>query len=123
MDDLFGRLQGEMDKRNSDSGISPMDLLELPEHMRMLMRKMLRSRSMRKDEIVAFVETWDKGKRLNEKELDTALAELADQGWLIPIGEGETQGFRVNLRRKKGSQLSNSIWGAIDSKLTKKEKE
>lgn len=119
MNDMFDRLQGEMEKRNRDSGISPMDLLDLPEHKRLLMRKMLRSRSMRKDEITAFVETWNEEKRLTQKQLDAALTDLSDQGWLIPIGEGDAKGFRVNLRRKKGSQLNNSIWGAIDSKLKK----
>lgn len=123
MNDLFDRLQGEIDKRNSDAGISPMDMLELPEHLRMLMRKMLRARNMRKDEIMAFVNTWDEKKRLSPKQLEDSLSELVDQGWLIPLGEGELKGYRVNLRRKKGSQLSNSIWGAIDSKLSKKEEE
>ena len=120
MDDLFDRLQGELDKRNSDGGISPMDLLELPEHMRMLMRKMLRVRSMRKDEIIVFANTWDEKKRLTPKQIDETLTNLVNQGWLIPIGEKKSQGYRVNLRRKKGSQLSNSIWGAIDAKLAKK---
>lgn len=122
MNDLFDRLQGEIEKRNSDSGISPMDLLELPEHMRKIMRKMLRARSLRKDEIIEFVNSWEKEQRPNQKDLEASLDDLVAQGWLIPIGEGELAGYRVNLRRKKGSSLDNSIWGAIDSKLTNKRK-
>jgi hypothetical protein len=121
MNDLFDRLQGELDNRNEGNGISPMDLLELPEHMRMIMRKMLRSRSMRKDEIFEFVSTWEKDKRINNKDLEKSLSHLVDQGWLIELGEGDTLGYRVNLRRKKGSTLSDSLWGAIDSKLTDKD--
>lgn len=123
MNDLFDRLQGELDDRSKGEGISPMDLLELPEHMRMIMRKMLRSRSLRKDEIFEFVSSWDEEKRIGKTDLEKALAELADQGWLIQIGEGDTLGFRVNLRRKKGSSLSGSIWGAIDSKLAERDED
>jgi len=117
MNDLFDRLQGEIDNRNEGGGISPMDLLELPEHMRMIMRKMLRSRSMGKDEIIRFVSTWEEEKRVSKEDLEKSLNYLVDQGWLIELGEGEMLGYRVNLRRKKGSTLSDSLWGAINSKL------
>lgn len=118
MSDLFDRLQNELDNRNDDSGISPMDLLDLPEDLRKIMRKMLRSRTMRKAEIHAFVDTWDKKEKLSPKELDQSLAALVSQGWLIVIGEGENQGYRVNLRKKKGSTLNDNIWNAIDSRLS-----
>lgn len=123
MSDLFDSLQSELDNRSKDEGISPMDLLDLPEHMRMIMRKMLRSGTMRKDEIFEFVSSWDEEKRLGEADLEKTLSELAAQGWLIQIGEGNTLGYRVNLRRKKSSQLSSSIWDAIDSKLTEREED
>ena len=123
MTDLFDSLQSELDNRSKDEGISPMDLLDLPEHMRMIMRKMLRSGTMRKAEIFEFVSSWDEDKRLVEEDLEKTLTELAGQGWLIQIGEGDSLGYRVNLRRKKSSQLSSSIWDAIDSKLTKKEED
>jgi hypothetical protein len=34
---------------------------------------------------------------------ERSLKELVDQGCLIEIGEGNSQGFRVNLRRKKAA--------------------
>ncbi|MCB2179507.1 hypothetical protein KQH54_00125 [bacterium] len=117
MSDLFDRLQNELDNRNEEGGISPMDLLDLPDALRKIMRKMLRSRTMRKAEIHAFMETWDKKEKLSPKELEEALAALVAQGWLIILGEGENLGYRVNLRKKKGSTLNDNIWGAIDSRL------
>jgi len=121
MSDLFDRLQNELDDRNEDSGITPMDLLDLPDELRRLMRKMLRSRTMKKREIVDYIATWDKPDQISGKDLDNSIAQLVDQGWLIKIGEGDSLGYRVNLRKKKGSTLSSSIWGALDAKLTKKD--
>jgi len=119
MNDLFDRLQNELDNRNEEGGITPMDLLELPEEMRRIMRKMLRTRTMRKQEIVDFINSWDEKDQLTKEDLDNSLTYLVDQGWLIKIGEGDTIGYRVNLRRKKGSSLDTNIWGALDNKLKK----
>ncbi|TAK10707.1 MAG: hypothetical protein EPO32_14320 [Anaerolineae bacterium] len=112
---LFDKLQGELDDRNSEGGISPVDLLDLPESLRRIMRHMLRAVTMPRKDIVAVVASWPEKDRFSEEELDKALKSLVHQGWLIEIGEGDLLGYRVNLRRKKGSE--NSIWGTIGSRI------
>jgi hypothetical protein len=118
MSDLFDRLQNEMDDRNEEGGISPMDLLELPDEMRKIMRQMLRAGTMSRIKITELVDSWPEEERLQSDDLDKSLKSLVTQGWLIEMGEGEYLGYRVNLRRKKGSTLTSSIWGALDERLT-----
>jgi hypothetical protein len=123
MSDLFDRLQNEMDDRNQEGGISPMDLLELPDELRKIMRQMLRAGKMSRTKITELVDSWPEEERLQSEDLDKSLKSLVTQGWLIEMGEGEFMGYRVNLRRKKGSTLSSSIWGALDERLTDRKEE
>lgn len=112
---LFDKLQNELDDRNEEGGISTVDLLELPEQWRRIMRHMLRAVTLPRKEIVAVIASWPEKDRFSEEELDKALKSLVHQGWLIEMGEGDLIGYRVNLRRKKGSDLS--IWGTIGDKI------
>ena len=45
-----------------------------------------------------------------------ALEALVHGGWLIRLGE-ETITYEANLRRKRGSSLAKSIWGALDARI------
>ena len=54
---------------------------------------------------------------MDKAELDQALATLVEKNWLIRRGQGEIVSYRVNLRRKAGSNLSQSIWAALDKKI------
>ena len=50
-------------------------------------------------------------------QLDETLKKLVEQAWLIQIGTGERAIYKVNLRRKAGSQLGENIWNSLESKL------
>lgn len=112
---LFDKLQNQLDDRNEEGGISTVDLLELPEQWRRIMKHMLRAVTMPRKDIVTVIASWPEKDRFTEAELDKALKSLVHQGWLIEMGEGDLLGYRVNLRRKKGSDLS--IWGTIGDKI------
>ncbi|MBI3159132.1 MAG: hypothetical protein HYZ26_06000 [Chloroflexi bacterium] len=116
---LFDKLQSELDDRNEEGGISTVDLLELPESLRRIMRHMLRAVTMPRKDVLTLVASWPEKDRISEEELDKALKSLVHQGWLIEMGEGDLLGYRVNLRRKKGSQLSifNTIGEKIDERM------
>ena len=118
MSSIFDRLQDELDDRNDGSGISPMDLLDLPDNLRRIMTRLLRAVTMTHADAHKMVASWPEKDRLSPKDLDKAFDSLLKQGWLINIGEGELRGYRVNLRRKKGSTLAANIWGALDEKIT-----
>jgi hypothetical protein len=118
MSGLFDKLQNELDNRNEEGVISPLDLLDLPDELRRIMREMLRAVTMSRHDVFNLVESWPEKERLERKDLKDSLNELVRQGWLIEMGEGDLLGYRVNLRRKKGSTLSSGIWSKIDTALT-----
>jgi hypothetical protein len=51
--------------------------------------------------------------RLSRSELDSALAVLVENNWLVRYGQGELTSYKVNLRRKAGSQLGQDIWANL----------
>jgi len=120
MSGLFDRLQSELDDREDEGGISPIDLLELPENLRRVMRFMLRAVVVSKDEIEKHIATWPEKDRMSGDDLGEGLRILVEQGWLIQLGEKDHPTYRVNLRRKKASALGDSIWGALDAKITER---
>jgi hypothetical protein len=118
MSGLFDKLENELGNRSEEGGISPLDLLDLPDELRKIMREMLRKVTLSHADTHKLVAGWPEKERLTESDLNASLQKLVKQGWLIEMGEGEYKGYRVNLRHKKGSNLSESIWGKIDDVLT-----
>jgi hypothetical protein len=114
---IFDRLQNELDDRESEGGITPLDLADLPAPLRKLMRLMLRKVELDYDSITEAVEGMPEADQMSKEDLDLALEELRKKGWLIKRGEGESVSYKVNLRRKASSTLSGGIWGTLDDKI------
>jgi hypothetical protein len=55
--------------------------------------------------------------RMSRTDLDKTLEMLVQQAWLIQIGTGERAIYKVNLRRKSGSELAGGIWDNLEEKL------
>lgn len=119
MTGVFDRLQKQIDDKRKAGGISVLDLADLPPTLRKIMRLMLKQIRMDYPQLVEAVEQMPEGERLSRADLDEALKKLAQQAWLIQIGAGKRAVYKVNLRRKAGSQLSETIWQNLDSKLKK----
>jgi len=117
MDGIYDRLQKQIDDRRKEGGISVLDLADLPPTLRKIMRLMLRRLQMSYSQLREAFEQMPEGDRLTRVYLDEALKELSGQAWLIQIGAGERAIYKVNLRRKAGSQLGESIWENLDAKL------
>ena len=117
MDGIYDRLQKQIDDRRKEGGISVLDLADLPPTLRKIMRLMLKRLQMSYPQLREAFEQMPEGERLTRAYLDEALKELSEQAWLIQIGEGERAIYKVNLRRKAGSQLGESIWQNLDAKL------
>jgi hypothetical protein len=123
MGGLFDRLQNQIENRDKDAGISPLDLATLPLPMRRIMRTMLREVEMTHSELVQVMAAMPEADRLSQAELEESLSKLAQEGWLIRLGVDELVTYKVNLRRKAGSTLAQGIWSALDSKMEKKTSE
>ena len=119
MPGLFDRLDKEIKDSQKNSGITPLDLVKLPPSLRKIMRLMLRELNMSYPRICEVMEAQPEQDRLSRAELDSALAALTEQFWLIRIGENEKAIYKVNLRRKAGSTLASGIWSSIDAKIKK----
>ena len=120
MSSLFDRLQNELEDRDKEGGITPLDLADLPPQLRKLMRLMLREVEMTRADLGKAVQSMPEADRLNDEELDQSLAALVKQSWLIASGEGDSIRYRVNLRRKKTVDLDSSIWNALENKIERK---
>ena len=114
---VFDRLQKELDIRNQEGGISAIDLADLPPNLRKLMRMMLREVEMEYERLVQAAQSMKKSEFTDQAELDKSLATLVENGWLIQRGQGEVKYYRVNLRKKAGSNLSTGICAALNKKI------
>lgn len=117
---IFDRLQNELDNQQQEGGITALDLTELPPLLRRIMRLMLREVEMDYPSLVKAVRKIPEADQLTETEIDQALESLCKKTWLIRRGQGEIVSYRVNLRRKAASTLSQGIWSALDNKIDKK---
>jgi len=119
---IFDRLQKKLDVQKSEEGISALDLAQLPQNLRRVMRLMLREIEITRATIVEAIENMPEDQRLSHEELDEALKTLCQQGWLICRGEGERLNYAVNLRRKRGSTLEAGIFQALENKIAQDKK-
>jgi hypothetical protein len=117
MSSVFDRLQKQLEIQKREEGISALDLADLPPEMRKIMRLMLREVVMKYNDLCQSVEAMPAAQRLSREELGSALETLVEQNWLVRYGKGEMVSYKVNLRRKAGSQLSKDIWSALDNKI------
>ena len=117
MPGVFDRLNKEIQDKQKEGGITPLDLAGLPPALRKIMRLMLRELQASYPRLCETMDGMPEKDRLSREELQSALAELTGQFWLIRIGEAEKAIYKVNLRRREGSKLMAGIWSALDEKL------
>lgn len=117
MPGVFDRLQRQIEDKKQEGGITALDLADLPPALRKIMRLMLRQLEMTHPQLVEAMSNMPDNEKLSPKELDEALETLSKQFWLMRFGEGTRATYKVNLRRKAGSTLSQNIWADLDSKI------
>jgi hypothetical protein len=121
MSSVFDELNKRIGAQTDDAGISPLDLAELPPKLRKFMRFMLREVEVRFDDLRAYLEEEFTDEPFTDEELEEALETLVQGGWLVRLGEDKIT-YEANLRRKRGSTLAKSIWGALDSRIEEQKK-
>jgi hypothetical protein len=117
MDGIFDRLQKQIDEKSKKEGMTLLDLADLPPALRKIMRVMLRQLQMSYPQLCEVADQMPNSERMTRVQLDETLKKLVEQAWLIQIGTGERAIYKVNLRRKAGSQLGENIWNSLESKL------
>ena len=115
MSGVFDRLQQKLpDPDEENAGPSPLDLAELPQHQKSIMRLMLSEYELAYDALLEAVEDFREDRRMSQKELDEALEILATERWLLIVGEGDAT-YRVNMKRRAGSKLD--VWADLSSRI------
>lgn len=115
MPGLYDRLQDHL-KDDQPTGLSPLDLTELPDAQRKVMFFMLREARTATGEVErTTLETHFKGREVDD--LGATLDALTQVGWLIVLGEAPSIRYRVNFRHKRSSQLSVNLWSTLNDRL------
>lgn len=117
MGGVFDRLNNKLGSDDSSGGISPIELAKLPPVQRQLMRLLLRELEMSEATLREEVSGWGEDKRPTEPELDEALKDMIQDGWVIKMGEGAVITYKANLRRKAPSTLAKTLWASLDKKI------
>ena len=116
MSGLYDRLQDQLGDNDDQepTGLSPLDLLDLPDSQRKVMSFVLRGPRTKDGEVAhaALEETLD-----DVDDLEDTITDLVHSGWLIAFGEGPHLRYRVNFRRKRGSHVSFNMWETLFDSL------
>jgi hypothetical protein len=114
MTGLYDHLNRKLESDDAPSGVTAMDLIDLPDEQRMIMRALLRDPNGKSGI------SWEElAARFDDKLSDLwgAVLELKQRGWLIEMGDYPLLSYRVNLRAKRGIQGAG-LWAALNDRLT-----
>lgn len=117
MNTLYDRLKQKLQVQRRESGISPLELAELPPRLKKVMRMLIREMEMSFPDLSQAVEEMGAADRLTPAELNDSLEELTRQNWLKRDYDRGIPIYRVNLRRKAGSSLPPGIWTSLNERL------
>lgn len=110
-----------------DEGANLLGLAELAPVPRRIMRLLLREPEMSYADLCRDLAEAPADERAARDEVDAALAQLAEQNWVVVSGSDETRRYKANLRRRTGRGLAQvkprrlaggrpgkTIWEALD---------
>ena len=113
---LFNRLQDELDARDKNEGLSPIDLLDMPDSLTAIINQIIRKNGMKLEDIA---EELGQSLQATKKMLD----ELVEKGYIRQIEvRGEEIWYKAQFGRKADKALSLSIWSALDGVVEDEEK-
>lgn len=104
---LFNRLQDEIDSREKEGGISPVDLLDLSPTLATVIREIIRRNGMKLADIAAALDQ-------STEEIQEALDELVVKGYIRRVEVRDELWYKAHFRRKADKTLDKSLWSALD---------
>jgi predicted transcriptional regulator len=116
MTGLFNRLQDEIKARNQPGGLSPSDLLDMPDTLAQVIHQIIRRNGMKLEDIA-------KQLKQSQEEIKTLLAELVQKGLVRQIEvKGETW-YKAHFSRKADRMFSKGLWSILDDVFDQGKKE
>jgi hypothetical protein len=116
MSGLYDRLRAQIGGDDDDklSGLTPLDIADLPTQQRQVMFILLRDPQASTEGIT--LEALQE--RIEDADaLADILADLTKNGWLVQYGEPPGIRYKVNLRRKRGGGLEGNLWASLSDHL------
>ncbi len=112
---LFNRLQDEIDARDENIGLSPIDLLDMPEALATVINRIIRKNGMNLEAIA---------KELGQPIEDTkaTLDKLVDKGFVRRIEVRDETWYKAQFGRKADKVLSTTIWSSLDDVVEEEHK-
>ncbi len=104
---MFNRLQDEIEARDSGEGLSPIDLLDMPEATATVINNIIRKNGMRLTDIAADLEQ-------SLEETRVVLDELVTKGYVRQIEVKNEIWYKAQFGRKADKVLSLGIWSSLD---------
>lgn len=106
---LFKRLEAELAEKEESAGVSMLDVLSLPEHVRGVVNWMMRQHEVGLGEIVAYAGEDEAAGR-------SILALLVEKGLVQQVKIGDETRYRVLLAGKRVRGAASSVWDTFDKK-------
>lgn len=116
MSGVFDSLKGKLDE-NAQDGLSPIQIASLPPTERKIIRMLLRELEMTHGAIWEALQALPEGERPTHDEMEAALDTLANESWVIRMGEGDQRKYEPNLRRKAPSTLGKAVWAQLNNRI------
>jgi predicted transcriptional regulator len=116
MSGLFDRLQGEIDARGRQEGLSPIDLLDLPPELAAIIKKIVRKNGMSLAEIAT-----DMGQ--SPAQAQKMLDELVQKGLMRRVEVQDEIWYKAHFARKPDKKLTLGVWSVLDSMLEEHEEQ
>jgi len=116
MTGLFKRLEQEIQARSQQGGLSPSDLLDMPEALAKIINQIIRRNGMKLADIATQLGQ-------SAEETQALLAELVKKGLVRQIEVNEETWYKAHFSRKADKTLSTGIWASLDDVFEKRKDE
>lgn len=108
MGGIFDRLQDDLDARNNKKGLSPVDLLDMPQDLADLVNQIIRRNGMKLEDVA---------QNLNQsiEKAEQTLDKLVEKGYIRRVNVKQEVWYKAQFGRKADKVVSDNIWSKLDN--------
>ncbi len=114
MSDLFNRLQDEINAQEQPGGLSPIDLLDLPDELSQIIRKIIRRNGMKLADVAEAL-------AVSPDEARQTLESLVEKGFVRRVEVKNDIWYKARFAQKRSRTVSSSLWQALDEVVEPKD--
>ncbi len=104
---LFERLQDEIKARDNVGGLSPIDLLDMPEAVAAIINAIVRNNGLQLNKIAELV-------NLPENQTQKLLDELLEKNFVRKVQVKDKIWYKAQFKRKAEGNNRTGIWSVLD---------